>query len=88
MIIEDIKPIDIPQNAPFNGSREGRLDIPQNAPFNGSREGRLECRSEIIIVITPADTGRLIINKTDVKNIDQQYRGKNRKKTLVRGFDE
>ena len=30
----------------------------------------------------PANTGRLIINKTDVKNIDQQYRGKNRKELI------
>ena len=49
----------------------------------GSREGRLECRSEIIIVITPANTGGLIINKTDVKNIDQQYKGKNRKELII-----
>ena len=55
----------------------------KSPPLNGSREGRLECRSEIIIVITPADTGRLIINKTDVKNIDQQYRGKNRKELII-----
>ena len=48
------------------------------SPINGSRERRLECRSEIIIVITPADTRRLIINKTDVKNIARQYRGKTR----------
>ena len=50
----------------------------ENNRINGSREGRLECRSEIIIVITPADTRRLIINKTDVKNIARQYRGKTR----------
>ena len=37
----------------------------------------------VLIVITPADTGRLIINKTDVKNIDQQYRGKNRKELII-----
>ena len=36
-----------------------------------------------ILIITPADTGRLIINKTDVKNIDQQYRGKNRKELII-----
>ena len=48
------------------------------SPINGSRERRLECRSEIIIVITPADTRVLIINKTDVKNIARQYRGKTR----------
>ena len=28
-------------------------------------------------------TGRLIINKTDVKNIDQQYKGKNRKELII-----
>ena len=47
------------------------------------REEQLECRSEIIIVITPADIGRLIINSTDVKNIDQQYKGKNRKELII-----
>ena len=55
----------------------------KSPPLNGSGKGRLECRSEIIIVITPARTGRLIINKTDVKNIDQQYKGKNRKEDNI-----
>ena len=63
--------------------RTKKLSLNKSPPLNGSREGRLECRSEIIIVITPADTGRLIINKTDVKNIDQQYRGKNRKEYKI-----
>jgi hypothetical protein len=53
-------------------------DDNKSPPLNGSKNGRLECRSEIIIVITAADTGGLIINKTDVKNIDQQYGGKKR----------
>ena len=53
------------------------------SPINRSRERRLECRSEIIIVITPADTRRLIINKTDVKNIARQYRSKNRKELII-----
>ncbi len=55
----------------------------KSPPLNGSKEGRLECRSEIIIVITAADTGGLIINNTDVKNIDQQYGGKNRKELII-----
>lgn len=29
--------------------------------------------------MSPASTGRLIINKTAVKNMDQLYRGRNRK---------
>ena len=55
----------------------------KSPPLNGSREGQLECRSEIIIVITPANTGRLIINNTDVKNIDQQYKGKYIKELII-----
>jgi len=37
----------------------------------------------MIIVITPADTGGLIINETDVKNIDRQYGGKNRNELII-----
>ena len=58
-------------------------DNNKSPPLNGSKEGQLECLSEIIIVITPADTGGLIINNTDVKNIDQQYGGKNRKELII-----
>ena len=34
----------------------------KSPPLNGSKEGQLECRSEIIVVITPARTGGLITN--------------------------
>lgn len=37
----------------------------------------------MIIVITPANTGRLIINDTGVKDIGRQYEGKNRKELII-----
>ena len=63
-------------------------DDNKSPPLNGSKEGQLECRSEIIIVITPARTGGLIINKTDVKNIDQQYKGKNRNELIIERLED
>ncbi len=50
------------------------------------REGRLESPSEIIVAITPANTGRPRINNTDVKKIDQQYGGKKRKALIIDRF--
>ena len=55
----------------------------KSPPLDGSKEGRLECRSKVIIVITPAETGRLITNSNDVKNIDRQYKGKKRKELII-----
>ena len=56
---------------------------PNNPIVQPIKLKRLKCRSEIIIVITPADTGGLIINKTGVKNIDRRYGGKNRNKLII-----
>lgn len=60
----------------------------KSPPLNGSKKEQLKCRSKIIIVITPARTGRLIINKTDVKNIDQQYKGKNRNELIIERLED
>ena len=55
----------------------------KSPPLKGSENERLKCRSEIIIVITPADTGRLIINNTDVKSNVRQYNGKKRQEWTI-----
>ena len=60
----------------------------KSPPLNGSREGQLGCRSEMIIVITPANTGRLIINDTGVKDIGRQYEGKNRKELIIERLED
>jgi len=60
----------------------------RSPPLNGSGKEQLKCRSKIIIVITPARTGRLIINKTDVKNIDQLYKGKNRNELIIERLED
>ena len=63
-------------------------DNNKSPPLNGSKEGQLECLSEIIVVITPARTGRLITKRTGVKNIDQQYKGKNRNELTIERLED
>ena len=55
----------------------------KSPPLIGSKNEQLKCLSNIIIVITPANTGKLIINKKAVKNIDQEYKGKNKNKLII-----
>ena len=54
------------------GDRDKCWNDNKSPPLDGSGEGRLKWRSEIIVVIHPAETGRLIINRMEVKNILQQ----------------
>ena len=49
----------------------------KSPPLNGSKSELLKWRSKIIIVIHPANTGKLINNKKDVINIVQGNNGIN-----------
>jgi hypothetical protein len=60
----------------------------KSPPLNGSKKEQLKCLSNIIIVIHPANTGRLIINNNEVKNIDQQYKGKNKNELIIERLED
>jgi hypothetical protein len=47
----------------------------------------LKCLSEIIVVIHPAGTGRVIDNKKEVKNILRGNRGKNNDMEITERLD-
>ena len=50
----------------------------RSPPLKGSKKEELKCLSKIIIVIHPANTGKLIINNKEVNKIDQGNKGKNK----------
>jgi len=50
---------------------------------DGSRRGELKWRSEIIVVIQPAETGTEIIDEEEVKKIDRGNKGKNKEECKI-----
>ena len=55
----------------------------KSPPRKGSKKEELKWRSKIIIVIQPARTGTEIINKKEVKKIDQGNKGKNKEECKI-----
>jgi len=55
----------------------------KSPPRKGSRRGELKWRSEIIVVIQPAETGTEIIDEEEVKKIDRGNKGKNKEECKI-----
>lgn len=55
----------------------------RSPPLKGSKKEELKCRSKIIIVIHPANTGKERINNKEVKKIDQGNKGKNKESCKI-----
>ena len=55
----------------------------KSPPRKWSRRGELKWRSEIIVVIQPAETGTEIIDEEEVKKIDRGNKGKNKEECKI-----